>query len=206
MPSFQNSNQQQKIAFIISRIFGPVPVICLLWLTTALKSGIGFWHALWVYPVIFIISLGIPIAIAFYLVNIKKKVDIEWKSLSDRRKYSPIVLYSLLSATVLIYFLTNATTFHLALVLDAIMLCVLAIYRFTSFKVSGHILVSTLTISAINLYFSTKFIWLFLLLLPIMWARKTLKVHTWTELLAGFLIPMSIILISIAIFGWPSIR
>ena len=195
-----------SIAYLISRVLGPLPLICVLWIVTAMKSGIGFWRAVWVYPLIFFIDVAIPILITTYLIYSKRVNDLEWSDLKQRNKYLfPLVLLTTPVLLVLTYFLPNSTTFHLSVLLSTIALAVLAVYRFLYFKISGHIAVATIVFCGINLYFNLSFLWLFLLLIPIGWSRYTLKVHTIKELIFGFLLPISIILAAVLIFGWPQV-
>lgn len=197
----------QKIAYLLSRIFGPLPIICLLWLITAVKSGLGFWKAIWVYPLIFIVTVAIPIGFTTYLVFTKKVKDIEWSDIEDRRKYlPPIIISSLFSLIMLNRLLTNDTLFHLSLLLSVIILAIVFFYQFFAVKISAHIALATIAISTIILFFGPQFLWLYLLLIPLMWARHTLKVHTWLELFAGFAIPISIILLALLTFGWPELN
>lgn len=205
---FKNPKDKWRysIAYLISRIFGPLPLICLVWLLTALKSGIGFWKAIWVYPLIFILVIGLPMAITTYLVYSKRVKNIEWSDLEQRNKYLlPLALITLPLLVSLNYFLINNTSFHLSLLLSIIVLSVLFSYRFFHFKISGHIVTATITVCAVSLYLGFHFLWLFLLILPLIWARLTLKVHTKAELVAGLLLPLAIIVGAIFLFGWPNI-
>ena len=196
----------KKLAFIISRVLGPVPLLCFLWLVVALKSGIGIWRALWVYPLILLVTLLFPIALTTYLVIVKKVADIEWKNIADRRKFLvPIGIYSVSTLIILSYLLTNPTTFHLVLLFCAIIVITIIIYAFTNFKISGHIIVATATIANINLFYHQKFLWLFLLLIPIIWARYTLKVHTLSELIGGFFLTAGILFLGLFLFGYPAV-
>lgn len=197
---------QKKIAFVISRIFGPIPLLFALWLTTALKSGIGFWKALWVYPIILFFSLLIPTVITTYLITVKKVSDIEWKRIANRRKFLiPLGIYSITVLSVLTYLLTNSTIFHLTLLFSTICATFIVIYAFTNFKISAHIAVATITIANTNLFFGLKYLWLFILLIPIIWARYVLKVHTLAELISGFALTASMLLLGLFLFGWPAV-
>lgn len=197
---------QQAAAFLISRILGPAPLLCLLWFVTATKSGIGFGKALWAYPIIFIISLGAPIIISSWLIKIGKIRNIEWSDIEDRKKYFlPLALSSSISLILLTKLLTNETTFHLSILLSTIVLIMAASYKYFNFKISGHMIIAVVTFSGINLYFHQQFLWLFLLIIPIIWARYTLKVHKMTELLAGLIMPLVVSAIAVLLFGWPSV-
>lgn len=195
---------QKKGAFIISRILGPLPLLCLLWLTTALKSGIGLGRAIWVYPVIFIITIAIPTIITTYLISVKKVKDIEWSDIDQRKKYlPPITAFSVITLLFLTKILTNETIFHLSLLLSAIMVTMVLTWSFLNFKISGHIVIATLTFAGINLFYHQKFWWLFFLIPAIIWARNKLKIHTLAQLTAGFIMPATIVFLALLLFGWP---
>lgn len=195
-----------KAAFIISRVLGPIPLLIVLWLVTAVKSGIGFWRAIWVYPLILLIALAIPTAITTYLIAVKKVSDIEWKRISDRRKYLfPLSIFPVFFLSLLTYLLTNQTIFHLTLLFNSIIVVMMMIYSFSNFKVSAHIAILTVTIATVNLFYHLNYLWLFLLIIPVVWARYILKIHTLRELAAGFLIPIIIMATGILLFGWPQV-
>lgn len=201
--SLKNKN---NLAFIISRLFGPVTFIIFLWLTTALKSGLGFWKAIWVYPVIFVFSIGIPLIITTYLVAIKRASDIDWSNIEARNKYLlPLSIPTVSIFILLFYFLTNSTLFHLSLVLAVIMIAGIFITSILKFKISGHMILASMAIANFNLFFHMGYLWLYFLLIPIAWARYTLKVHTAKELLAGIILANGIMLLALLIFGWPNI-
>lgn len=198
-------NNNQKLAFLISRVLGPLPLICLLWLVVAIKSGIGFWRAVWVYPLIFFTSIALPFSLTTYLIA-KGKSDIEWSDIAQRRRYlPPLAVFSSVSLAILTYLLTNQTIFHLSLVLIVIINSMVIIWSLFNFKISGHTVIATCTFLALNLFFHLKFLWLFILLIPIVWARLVLKMHTLAELIAGIILPIAVSLTAITLFGWPNV-
>ena len=200
------SKNKNNWAFLISRLLGPAPLIIILWFVVAVRSGIGFWKAILVYPVIFIFSIGIPLLFTTYLVAIKKVSDIDWSDINDRNKYlTPVALATLSIFLVLIFFLTNTTIFHLSLVFAVIALSATAITSILKFKISGHMILASITFAGINLFFNMNYLWIYLLLIPLAWARYTLKVHTVAELLAGMVLSNGIMLLALLIFGWPGI-
>jgi len=191
----------KKLAFLISRILGPLPLLCLLWLVTAIKSGIGFWKAILVYPLILGVSLAIPIIITSYLIASKRVSGIEWKNLSERKKYiPPLATFAIISLNLLTFFLTNRTIFHLGILLSAIIATMVFFWTFLNRKVSGHMTIAVITFAGINLFFQLKFLWLFFLLIPIYWARITLNIHTKRQLVAGIIIPVIYIIIALLLF------
>ncbi len=103
------------------------------------------------------------------------------------------------------YFLAPGTIFHLTLLFSTIITCAIAIYAFTNFKISSHIIVATATIANINLFYHQKYLWLFIILIPIIWARYVLNVHNLVELTSGFILAATILLLGLLLFGWPAV-
>lgn len=200
-----SKNFRENLAFIVSRLLGPLPLICLLWLVVAIKSGIGFYKAIWVYPVIFVFTIAFPILVTTYLIATKKVSGIEWKNINERKKYlPPIMVFSLIILNFLTYILTNQTTFHLGLFLSGVMIITVLFWIFNK-KISAHMVVAVVVFSAINLYFHLQFLWVFLLIIPIFWARLTLNIHSKKQLLAGIFMPLIYIFLGLLLFGWPRV-
>lgn len=194
----------RSLAFLISRALGPLPLLCLLWLTTALKSGIGFYKALWVYPLIFLIGIAIPFSITTYLLfRFKKRLNIEWTNIADRKIFAPLLLVFWSLALVAVYLLTNQTIFHLSLLAGMLTLAAFIITLGFHFKISLHIMAASGVFWGINFLTHSKFWWLFTLLVPLVWARNYLKIHTLSELLAGFILANGLIILAVLFFGWP---
>lgn len=195
-----------NIAYLISRIFGPLSMACILWLVIALRSGIGFWKAVWVYPLIFITTIALPTLVTSYLVASKLVSSIEWPNIDERKKYlPPIALITTFVLCTLTYILTNSTIFHLSLLFSLIVFLELFVWSFFNFKISAHISAVIITVMGINLFYHQQFLWLFALVIPIIWARSVLKMHTLTQLIAGFLLSFGVLMLAIYLFGWPAI-
>lgn len=195
---------KKRVAFIISRLLGPLPLLCLLWLVTAIKSGIGFWRALWVYPLIFLVGIGLPFGISF-LIILKRKTTFEWKNIRDRIIYFPIFLIFWVIGAILIRQLTSPTIYHLAQLaglLTIIIYLIMAVFRF---KISIHMAIAGGVFWGINFLAHGYFWWLFCLLPIIAWARYELKVHSVKELLTGLILSNGLILLALFIFGWPGV-
>ncbi|MBI4099738.1 hypothetical protein HY440_01900 [Candidatus Microgenomates bacterium] len=197
---------QKKVAFFLSRILGPLPLICVLWLVTAVKSGIGFWKAIWVYPVIFLASIAIPTALSLYLIATKHVTSIEWPKVSERRRFLiPVMLTGITPLVFLAWALTNSTIFHLSLVTAVIVAATIVIFTVFNYKISLHMVIASGVFAGINLFFHQQYLWLYLLLIPIAWARYVLKMHSFWQLLAGFVLVNSLILLSVLLFGYPAV-
>lgn len=196
---------QYTLAFFVSRILGPAPLLCLLWLTTALKSGIGFWKALWVYPLIFTIGIAAPFLVTTFLVIIGKVESFEWSKLKDRYLMFAVVLFFWLIDLVFIYKLTNQTVFHLALLAGGVTAAVLLVMSIFKFKISLHMAAASGVFWGVNFMTHFRYWWLFIFLIPIVWARYVLKIHTGRELAAGLVLANGLIILAVAIFGLPAV-
>jgi hypothetical protein len=197
---------KHRLAFIISRVLGPLPLLCLLWLATAVKSGIGIWRALWVYPVIFIIGIAIPFSITTYiLIKRHGRTTIEWTNIKDRMIFVPLLFFFWSINLVAVYFLTNRTVFHLSLLAAALTVAAFFITVILKFKISLHIMAASGVFWGVNFMTHFKFWWLFLLLPPLIWARYVLKIHTLTELASAAILANTLILLAVYIFGWPAV-
>lgn len=194
----------KKLAFLISRVLGPLPLLCLLWLATALKSGIGFWKALWVYPLIFLIGIAIPTGISIIVMKIKK-IDFEWTNLKDRYLLIPIYIPFWVLVLICTWFLTDQTIFHLALLCTFGIIVGIISYVYFHFKISAHIMIASGVFWGVNFMTHIKYWWLFLLLIPLIWARLKLKQHTWVELIAALVVVNIIDIVAILLFGWPRV-
>lgn len=195
----------KNLAFVVSRIFGPVPLLCLLWLTTALKSGIGFWKALWVYPLIFLVGIAVPFFITTAIIVAKgRTLDFDWKKREDRIILIPILIVFWALTLVLTRFLTNQTIYHLALLAGMVTAATFAITAVFKSKISMHAAASSGVFWGVNFLTHFRYWWLFLLLIPIVWARHRLKIHTGYELVAGILLANGLIILAVFIFGLPA--
>ena len=197
---------RHRLAFLISRVFGPLPLLCLLWLATAFKSGIGFWKALWVYPLLFIVEIAIPFAITTLIIfKSRGRVNIEWSNINDRKIFAPIILFFWTIALIGVWYLTNNTIFHLSLLAGLLTISAFIITLVFHFKISLHMMAASGVFWGVNFLTHFNYWWLFLLLIPIVWARKTLKVHTLTELIGGLILANSLIILATLLFGWPKV-
>ncbi|MCL4398111.1 hypothetical protein M1403_03785 [Patescibacteria group bacterium] len=196
---------KKDLAFIISRLLGPLPLLCLLWLAVAVKSGIGFWKALWVYTLIFVIGLAIPTLLSTYILLRKRGITIEWTRLKDRLILIPIYIPFWVIVLVLTWLLTNSTVFHLSLLMTVGIIAGIFCYAVLRFKISAHMMVASGAFWGVNFMTHSKYLWLFLLLIPLVWARLVLKQHTKEELIAGLIISNGIMATAVLLFGWPGV-
>lgn len=194
----------KRLAFAVSRLLGPLPLLCLLWLATAVKSGIGLWRALWVYPLIFFIGIAIPTIISIAVLRYRK-ISIEWTNLKDRYLLIPIYIPFWIIVLFLVWKLTNPTIFHLSLLMTVGIISGIISYVFLHFKISAHVMIASGVFWGINFMTHNEYPWLFILLLPLIWSRLVLKQHTMTELIAGLIVANGIMVVAVLLFGWPAV-
>ncbi len=191
----------KKFAYIISRLLGPLPMLCLLWLVTALKSGVSYSRAIWVYPLIFLVGIIIPTLISVSVMRVKK-IDFEWTNLKDRKLLIPIYFPLWLVVLVITWQFTNLVIFHLALITTLQIIIGITLYTYFHFKASAHMMIASGTFWGVNFMTHGSFWWLFLLLIPLMWARLKLKQHSFKELIAGLLVINVLDILALLFFGW----
>lgn len=194
----------KSLAFLVSRILGPLPLLCLLWLATALKSGIGFWKALWVYPILFLIGIAIPTTISIVILR-KKHIDIEWSNLKDRYLLIPIYVPFWAIVLLLVWKLTSPAIIYLSILMSAGIVTGIFCIVVLRYKVSAHMAIASAVFWGINFLTHNKYLWLFLLLIPLFWARLELKQHTIKQLVAGLLIANVLTGAFVYFFGWPAV-
>lgn len=192
-------------AYFVSRILGPFPLLILLWFVTAVKSGIGFWKALWVYPLIGFVGIGLPFLVSTWILFRKKSTDLEWTDTDDRVNVILITLFFWFLSTILVKYLTNQTIFHLTLLAGGIGIILFLITAVLRFRISLHISAASGVFWGINFLTHFKFLWLFILLIPVIWSRYVLKAHTLAELTAGLILTNGLIILAILLFGLPRV-
>ncbi len=193
-----------SVAYAISRILGPLPLLVLLWIVTAVRSGIGFWKALWTYPLILLIGLAFPTVILTYFI-IRLHIDLDWSKLNQRIKALIIYLPFWAVALILIRQLTSSTIYHLAQLGTVLIITLIGITTIFKFKISLHTAAASAVFWGINFLTHFQYPWLFLLLIPIIWARYVLKIHTAIELFSGLILANSLIILAVLLFGLPSV-
>lgn len=130
----------------------------------------------------------------------ERKLDID---ITDREDRIVPLMLSTLGALIGGYLvsarLENSNLLFMSNVLVAYLIC-LTIITFI-WKISLHAATMTAMVTILVLFSGPIFLWFYLFLLPIIWARLTLKQHTMAQLGAGILLGVSVTLIAYKIFG-----
>lgn len=182
MERFRPQKTLYLVANIISRIAEPllwVPV--MIWLVVTHVSIPGSKQQIY-FPVLLLFVFVIPFGYFLYLLFIKKEFDID---ITDRRKRLGFTLKSMLSfgiALVFTYFMDK----ELFVITGAVFFATLGLILITTrWKISFHGGLNTLIFCTVNYFYHWRFWWLFLLLIPIGWARIIMQKHTLSQFVAG---------------------
>lgn len=192
MNGYGVSSLKLKIARVISRISEPIFwVPFMIWLVMR-NMNIPQDKQIFYYPVLLIFVFIIPFAYFLYLVYIRKEFDFD---ITERTKRIGFTLKSMASfwvAVALTYFM-DKQFFVLTM---AVFIAVLALVLVTlKWKISFHGGLNALIFSTVNYLYEWKFWWLFLVLIPIGWARLVLKKHDFSQLTAGIVLCTGIFLL-----------
>lgn len=130
----------------------------------------------------------------------EKKLDLDITDREDR--IVPLMLATLgalIGGYLVSVRLENENLLFLSNVLVALLIC-LTIITFI-WKISLHAATMSAMVTIIVLFSGSIFLWLYLLLLPIIWARILLKQHTPAQLIGGIMLGMGLTIIAFKIFG-----
>lgn len=172
-------------AKIISRVCEPIiwaPL--MIWLTMS-KVPIPTEKKIFYYPILVFFVFVIPFGYFMYLVYVKKELDIDVTQREKRMGFTIKSMMSFAIAVLITYFVER----KLFVIATAVFLSVLALIIITNWwKISFHGGLNTLIIITLNYLYNWRFWWVFLLLIPIGWARLMLKKHDLAQYFAGVLV------------------
>lgn len=182
MNRYRDSSLKLKMAQVISRISEPIFWLPLMiWLVLG-NMNIPRDKQVIYYPVLLIFVFVIPFTYFLYLVYIRKEFDFD---ITDRTKRIGFTLKSMASfavAVALTYFMDK----QLFILTMAVFFSTLSLVLVTlKWKISFHGGLNALIYCTVNYLYDWKFWWLFLLLIPIGWARLVMKKHDLSQLIAG---------------------
>lgn len=177
-----NKTSSIQAAKFISRAGEPIIwVPFVIWLTLE-NVHINPEQKLFYFTALFFFAFLIPFIYFMYKVFLKKDFDID---ITRREKRSGFILRSMISFSVAVglsYF-ADRTLFivSLAVLVSTLILVIIT----TRWKISFHGGLNTLLLMTVNYLYNWRFWWLFLLLIPIGWARLVLKKHDLGQFIAG---------------------
>lgn len=130
----------------------------------------------------------------------ERKLDLD---ISDRQDRIVPLMLSTLGALVGGYLvsarLENTNLLFMSNVLVAYLICLTIITLI--WKISLHAATMTAMVTILVLFSGSIFLWFYLFLIPIIWARLVLKQHTPAQLGAGIALGVSVTLVAYKVFG-----
>jgi membrane-associated phospholipid phosphatase len=192
-------SQKQKIAEVISVLFNPVllAVISLALIANRYaNNNAEFWHS----SIVGILLLLGPAS--FYIVFIwviEKRIDIDISQREDR--IVPLVLATL-GALIGHYIVSTRLTSQTLFILSQVLLLMLVSLTVVTFvwKISLHAAALMSLVTLLVIFRSPIFVFFYATIVPVAWARLTLKQHTPRQLIGGSIVGIGVTLLASAIF------
>lgn len=170
-------------AWVVSRIFDPIleiPALLILVAWMALTNGLR-WRFL-VFLLIF--DALMPAAYFAFGLLTKKIKDWDISRKEDRRGLYAFTALVHFFGVVYAYFLGKEELAEVLFILWslAVVFAVVTYY----WKISAHAGVNAVMVALVNHYFGwSKFWWLAIVLLVVIWARVVIKKHSWAQVIVG---------------------
>lgn len=149
----------------------------------------------------FLFAIIVPGFYILWLLETKKIQDVHMARLEDRKLPFVVAAISSIIGAILLYFLHAARPVFVIAVIYAVNTLVIGfITQWWKISVHTGMFASIATISVI--IFGTQFWWLYLLLIPLIWARVYRKRHTIWQAVAGALLVSFLTLATFWVFGY----
>ena len=194
---------KNRLAFMISAIFTPPLVVALAILAIGVYYSDRyelFW--LWVFAGILLL-IG-PASIYVYVAYKKGKVsDI---NMSEREERLRPLIISLIGAIVVMWVLMDREAPKPLILLGMTLVSELVIIIFVTifWKISLHLLAFSSAVTLLAYLFNPLAVLLYVFLVPIGWARIYRKRHTLSQVVAGSLVGIIVVLAIFILFNYPS--
>lgn len=184
----------------ISVILGPHVWLPVLFFLVVFRSGLTPNQLKIIFPSILILEIIIPIA--YLLLGPKLGFTKEWdmKEIKERKPFLYLVLILSLISLGIVYIFGNVYLLNLSTIFLAWLVVFLLITRF--WKISLHVGLNVFAAIMVNFLFGWRFPAIYLIIPIIFWARLRLKKHSLNQLIAGFLITVTILFGGLAIFRY----
>ncbi|MDO8487219.1 MAG: hypothetical protein Q7S45_02925 [Candidatus Curtissbacteria bacterium] len=179
----------RKFAKIISRVFDSYFWFPLLLLTAIAKTGLWQNQIIILLPLLALIDVICPIVGFKFLMKTGKVSDIDVTNRHERYLLFGLANVLFLIGTIISFLFSNQLFFTLHLTALLMGLTLLGITFF--FKISGHVFMAFGSLFLINFLYDWRFLWFFLLTLPIAYARIYLKKHTLAQVLTGAIVGLA---------------
>lgn len=184
------SSVKDKIAFIVSRIFGPESVMPMVtWFLFTFFSGFE-WEDNWqfvVFSFVFFIAVPITLFIVSYFGGFLTDLDA-----TIRQERPPLLFIKQLSFSVglVVVWQTDAVLMKQLYVWWYVTIFAVLLIS-TAWKVSIHMMAATTLLVALVQLFGTSWLALSPILILVAWSRYALKKHEISQLIVGSVVPIA---------------
>ncbi|WP_418792109.1 hypothetical protein [Phosphitispora sp. TUW77] len=184
-------------ATVISRITEPLIWLPLIVWLVLRKVSLPADKKEAYFSVLLLFVFVIPFTYFLYLIFVKKEIDIDVTQRSKRIGFTLKSMVSFSVAVGITFFLSR----ELFIITGAVFLATLSLVLVTLYwKISFHGGLNTLIYSTVNYLYAWEYWWLFLFLIPIGWARLTMRKHDLSQFVGGVLLSAAIFFIIIGLF------
>jgi len=169
-------------AEVVSRLLDPVweiPLSLVIAVGFALQEGLR-WRFL---GLLLFIDAVVPLI--FFLTMLYHKQIKDW-DIQNRVARLPLYLFTLICHMGGIYLAHELGKDSLARILILFYLIGIAFFLITTrWKISLHAGVNAVLITMLNIFYDWQYLWMYMLLALVMWARVYQKHHTWEQVAWG---------------------
>lgn len=173
----------ELVAKVISRFLDFPLWATILLVVALLNTGLSAAQIKILAPVLLVVDLISPIVLFILLLENGGISDIDVTIRKQRYRIFGYGSLASLLTTIVVYFLGNYLFFVLSI---AGFLVTFTLFLITlKWKISGHMIINCTGIFIVNYLLNWQFLWLFLLIPFVAFARLYLKKHTVSQILAG---------------------
>lgn len=190
----------RKFCSLVSRIFdfhlwGPIVLFVALF-----NTGLSTKQIEILAPILLVIDILFPIGVYLFFLKTGKISDRDVTKRQERFVLFGVGVITSLFSTILVFFIANELFFTLHLIF---FLLTLTLFLITfKWKISGHMIVNTGAVFMINYLFDWRFLWLFLMVPIVAYARLYLKKHDIWQVAAGIMVGLIEPYLVLKLFGY----
>jgi len=193
-----NDSRLTKLAIIISRLFDPV------WLIPGMLATAAGWSLFnglrWRFVVILLLIDGlIPFLYFVHLLSTKEVSD--WDT-TKREQRIRLYVFTLVTHSIGVILALLLGKMVLAKILFLFLVLAVVFTLITlRWKISIHTGVSSAAVAFLTLLFGSRWLWLFLIVAAIAWARIVMRKHTLGQVVIGAVLAAGLISVGFYILG-----
>jgi hypothetical protein len=176
---------KQIFAQLLSRLLDPVweiPLALLVAIGFAVREGLR-WRFVGL-----LLFIDVVVPMIFFFTMLYNQQIKDW-DIQNRLQRIPLYLFAMICHLGGIWLAHELGRDQLVAILLVFYAVAVIFFVITlKWKISLHAGVNGVLFTTINLFYDFKYLWLYLLLFLVMWARVYQKHHTWGQVVAGALL------------------